>query len=162
MFGIYKGRCDLTKSVIYFQAQKMTFRWNVFMKNLWTHSLLIIPSFLPLSLFRDRLETRGQVNRMLEWEAETLILWPPDAKNWLTGKDPDAGKDWRREKKGNDRGWDGWMATPTRWTWVWVNSGSWWWTGKPGVLQSVGSQRVGHDWATELNWEWDEMKKWSF
>ena len=50
------------------------------------------------------------------------------------------------------RGRDGWMASPTLWTWVWVNSGSWWWTGKPGVLQSMGSQRVGHDWATELKW----------
>ena len=47
---------------------------------------------------------------------------------------------------------DVWMASPTRWTWVWVNSGSWWWTGRPGVLQFMGSQRVGHDWATELNW----------
>ena len=54
--------------------------------------------------------------------------------------------------KGNDRGWDGWMASLTRWTWVWVNSGSWWWTGRPGVLRFMGSQRVGHDWATELNW----------
>jgi len=52
----------------------------------------------------------------------------------------------------DDRGWDGWMASPTRWTWVWVNSGSWWWTGRPGVLWFMGSQRVGHDWATELNW----------
>ena len=52
--------------------------------------------------------------------------------------------------KGDDRGWDGRMASLTRWTWVWVNSGSWWWTGKPGVLQFMGSQRVGHDWATEL------------
>ena len=51
-----------------------------------------------------------------------------------------------------DRGWDGWMASLTWWTWVWVNSGSWWWTGRPGVLRSMGSQRVGHDWATELNW----------
>ena len=51
----------------------------------------------------------------------------------------------------DDRGWDGWMASPTWWTWVWASSGSWWWTGKPGVLQSMGSQRVGHDWATELN-----------
>ena len=50
------------------------------------------------------------------------------------------------------RGWDGWMASPTRWTWVWVNSGSWWWTGRPGMLRFLGSQRVGHDWATELNW----------
>ena len=53
--------------------------------------------------------------------------------------------------EGDDRGWDGWMASPTRWTWVWVNSRSWWWTGKPGVLQSMGSQRVRHNWATELN-----------
>ena len=51
-----------------------------------------------------------------------------------------------------DRGWDGWMASPTRWTWVWVNSRSWWWTGRPGVLQFMGSQRVRHDWASELNW----------
>ena len=54
--------------------------------------------------------------------------------------------------EGDDTGWDGWMASPTGWTWVWVNSGSWWWTGRPGVLQSMGSQRVGHDWATELSW----------
>ena len=54
--------------------------------------------------------------------------------------------------EGDDRGWDGWMASRTRWTWVWVNSGSWWWTGRPGVLPFMGSQRVGHDWATELNW----------
>ena len=54
--------------------------------------------------------------------------------------------------EGDDRGWDGWMASPTQWTWVWVDSRSWWWTVKPGMLQSVGSQRVRHDWATELNW----------
>ena len=54
--------------------------------------------------------------------------------------------------EGDDRGWGGWMASPTRWTWVWVNSGSWWWTGRHGVLRFMGSQRVGHDWATELNW----------
>ena len=52
--------------------------------------------------------------------------------------------------EGDNRGWDGWMASLTRWAWVWVNSGSWWWTGRPGVLRFIGSQRVGHDWATEL------------
>ena len=56
------------------------------------------------------------------------------------------------KREGDDRGWDGWMASLTRWTWVWVNSRSWWWTGRPGVLWFMGSQRVGHDWATELNW----------
>ena len=54
--------------------------------------------------------------------------------------------------EGDGRGWDGWMASLAQWTWVWVDSGSWWWTGKPGMLRFMGSQRVGHDWATELNW----------
>ena len=58
----------------------------------------------------------------------------------------------RRGGEGDNRGWDGWMASLTRWTWVWVNSGSWWWTGRPGVLWFMGSQRVRHDWVTELNW----------
>ena len=60
---------------------------------------------------------------------------------------------WERVKaggEGDNRGWDGWMASQTRWTWVWVNSGSWWWTGRPGVLQSMVRQRAGHGWATEL------------
>ena len=56
-----------------------------------------------------------------------------------------------RRRRG-DRGWDSWMALPTQWTWVWVNSRSWWWTGMPGMLWFMGSQRVRHDWATELNW----------
>ena len=62
---------------------------------------------------------------------------------------------WERLKaggEGDDRGWDGWMASLIQWTWAWVSSRSWWWTRKPGVLQSMGSQRVRHDWATELNW----------
>ena len=62
---------------------------------------------------------------------------------------------WERLKEGgegDDRGGDGWMASPIQWTWVWVNSGSWWWTGRPGVLQSMESQRIGHSWVTELNW----------
>ena len=101
-------------------------------------------------------------------EAETPILWPLHAKSWLIGKDPDAGKDWRREEKrmthlkrswcwerlrageGDDGGWDGWMASPTQWTWVWVDSRSWWWTGRPGMLRFMGSQRVGHDRVTVL------------
>ena len=61
--------------------------------------------------------------------------------------------------EGHDRGWDGWMASLTWWTWVWVNSRSWWWTKRPGVLRFMGSQRVGHDWATDLNWtEWARMR----
>ena len=84
-------------------------------------------------------------------KAETPVLWPPHAKSWLILKDSDAGRDWGQEEKGTT-GWDGWMASLTRWTWIWVNSGSWWWTGRPGVLQFMGSQRVRHDLVTELNW----------
>ena len=85
-------------------------------------------------------------------EAETLVLWPLDGKSWLIWKDPDAGKDWGQRGEGDDSGWDGWMASSTQGTWLWDNSRSWWWTGKPGVLQSMGLHRVWHDWATELNW----------
>ena len=84
-------------------------------------------------------------------EAKIPILWPPHVKSWLIGKNPDAeGLGARGE--GDDRGWDGWMASLTQWTWVWVNSRSWWWTGRPGMLRFSGSQRVKHDWGTELNW----------
>ena len=83
------------------------------------------------------------------WNSNTLATWCEELTHW---KRPWC---WQRLKaggEGDDRGWDGWMASPTQWTWVWVNSRSWGWTGRPGVLQSMGSQRVGQDWATELNW----------
>ena len=82
-------------------------------------------------------------------EPETPILWPPDEKTHL--KRPWC---WERLRvgEGGERGWDGWMASVTQWTWVWVSSRNWWWTRKPGVLQSMGSQRIKHDWVTELNW----------
>ena len=84
-------------------------------------------------------------------EAEVPILWPPDVKlmHW---KRPWCWERLRAGGEGGTRGWDGWMALLTQWTWVWVNSRSWWWTGRPGLLQSMGSQRIGHHWATELNW----------
>ena len=87
-----------------------------------------------------------------DFEAETPVLWPPDTKNWLTRKKPWCWERLKAEGEGDDRRWDSWMASLTQWTWVWVSSGSWWWTGRPGVLQSMGSQRVRHNWATELNW----------
>ena len=68
-------------------------------------------------------------------KAETPILWPPDVKNWLIGKDPDAGKDWRWEEKGTTE-WDVWMASLTQWTWVWANSGSWFWVWNFEKLQT--------------------------
>ena len=86
-------------------------------------------------------------------EAETPILWPPDANSWLIRKDPDAGKDWEQEEKGMTEDND-WMASPTQWTWVWVDSGSWCWTGRPGVLRFMGlqSQTRLSDWT-----EWTFM-----
>ena len=94
-------------------------------------------------------------------EAETPRLWPRHVKSWLTGKDPDAGRDWGQEENGKTEdemvGWhyrlDGYE--------FWVNSGSWWWTGRPGVLRFMGSQRVRHGWATELNWTERVWQKWT-
>ena len=83
------------------------------------------------------------------WNSNTLTTWWKEPTHW---KRPWC---WQRLKAGGergDRGWDGWMASPKQWTRVWVNSGSWWRTGKPGMLKSMGSQRVGHDWVAELNW----------
>ena len=81
-------------------------------------------------------------------KAEAPMLWPLYAKSRLMGKDPDAGKE-KAGGKGDERGWDGWMASPTQRTRVWANSKRLWRTGKPTVLQFMGLQRVGHDWATE-------------
>ena len=89
-------------------------------------------------------------------EAETPKLWPPDAKRFLIWKDPDAGKDWRWEVgEGDSRGWDSWMASPTQWIWVWVSSGSWWWTEKP-VCCSPWSRKKWDmtEWLTELKWSY--------
>ena len=92
---------------------------------------------------------------MLNWNFNTLATWYEELtylkRPWC----------WERLKaggEGDDRRWDSWMVSPTQWTWVWVNSSSWWWTGSPGMLQSMGLQRVGHGWATQLNsilkWTW--------
>ena len=83
-------------------------------------------------------------------KAVTLVFWPAHVEIWLTGKESDAGTDWGHEEKCWGR--DGWMASPTRWTWIWVKSESRWWTERPGVLWFMLSQRVGHEWVTELNW----------
>ena len=84
------------------------------------------------------------------WNSNTLATWCEELTHWKRLRC------WERLRAGGegvDRGSDGWMASPTQWTWVWVNSRSWWWTGKPAVLQSMGSQRVRHDWGTELPWK---------
>ena len=90
-------------------------------------------------IFIGRTDAEPETNTLVSWCEELTHLKSP----WC----------WERLKEGgegDEGGWDGWMASPTRWTWVWASSGSWWWTGRPGVLQSMGSQRVRQDWATEL------------
>ena len=83
------------------------------------------------------------------WNSSTLATSCEELTHW---KRLWCWEGLRAGGEGDDRGWDGWMASWTRWTWVWVNSGRRWWTGRPDVLRFMGSQRVGHDWATELNW----------
>ena len=148
-----EGRCIMksdggryiggTKSKSYFNGSNS---WVVLEKTL--ESPLDFKEFQPVHSEGDQpWDFFGRNNA----KAETPVLWPPHAKSWLTGRL------WCWEGlgaggEGDDRGWDGWMASLTLWTWVCVNSGSWWWKGRPGVLWFTGSQRVGHDWATELNW----------
>ena len=86
---------------------------------------------------------------MLKLKLQYLATRCEELSHW---KRPWCWERLKAEGEGDDRGWDGWMASPTRWTWVWASSRSWWWTGKPGMVQSMGLQRVGHNWATELNW----------
>ena len=81
------------------------------------------------------------------WNSNTLATSCEELTHW---KRPWCWEGFGAGGEGDDRGWDGWMASPTRWTRIWVNSGNWWWTGRPGMLHFMGSQRVGHDWATEL------------
>ena len=84
-----------------------------------------------------------------ETNSSTLATWWEELTHW---KRPWCWKIEGKGGEGEDKGWDGWMASPTQWTWVWASSGSWQWTGKPGLLLSMGLQRVRHDWVTELKW----------
>ena len=131
---------------------------NWLLKN-WCFWTVVLEKTLESSLDNKKIQLvnpKGNQSWILtvrtDVEAETPILWPPDAKSWLIWKRPWHWGSLKAGGEGDDRGWDGWMASPTQWTWVWVNSRSWWWTGRPGMLQSTGSQRVRHNWATEQNW----------
>ena len=92
------------------------------------------------------------------WSSNTLATWCEELTHL---KRPWCWKRLRAGGEGDDR-WDGWMTSLNQWTWVWVNSRSWWWTGRPGVLWSMGLQRVGHDWVTELNWTFPFLPCFSF
>ena len=86
---------------------------------------------------------------MLKLKLQSLATWCEELTHW---KRPWRCQRLKAGREGDNRGRDGCMASPTQWTWVWVNSGSWWWTGRPVVLQFMGLQRIRHDWVTELNW----------
>ena len=92
---------------------------------------------------------------MLKLKLQHLATWCEELTRW---KRPWCWERLRAGREGDDRGWDGWMTSLTRWTWVWVDAGSWWWTRRPGVLRFMGSQRVGHNLATELNWLWLSLR----
>ena len=113
-------------------------------QNIQIQSSLQIPELFLFLLFKSCGKQQDWT-----WRSNTLATWCEELTHlkipWC----------WERLKAGGEgdgREWDGWMASPTQWTWVWVSSGSRWWTGKPGVLQSMGWQRVGYDWVTGLNW----------
>ena len=93
---------------------------------------------------------------MLKWNSNTLATWCKELTHW---KRPWCWETVKAGGEGDERGWDGWMASPSGWTWVWVGSGGWWWTGNPGMLQSMESQRVGRDSVSQLNqstsYKWD-------
>ena len=147
--------------VLEFQLQHQSFQW-IFRTDFFQDGLVGSPCSPRDSLESSPTSQFKSINSsalgFLYSPTLTSILWPPHAKSWFIGKD----SCWEGlvAGEGDDRGWDGWMASLTWWTRVWVNSGSWRWTGKSGVLRFMGSQRVRHNWATELNWtELGEKKK---
>ena len=125
-------------------TEKKAERWRIYAFELWCWSRLFR---VPWTARRSNPSILKETSTECSLEGLMLKLkLQYFAKSWLIGEDPDAGR------RGDDRGWDDWIASPTWWIGVWVNSRSWWWTGRPGVLRFTRSQRVGHDWVTELNW----------
>ena len=154
------AKVHLVKAMVFSSSHGWMWEWNHkegwMLKN-WCFWTVVLEKALesPLDCRIKLVTPKGNQSWIFiggtDAEAETPILWPPGVKNWLIEKTLMLLKIEGRRIR-DDRGWDGWMPSLTRWTWVWASSGSWWWTGKPGILQSMMSQRVGHDWATELNW----------
>ena len=135
--------------------------WRIDAFELWCwRKLLRVPWTTRRSILKETLKEIQSILEEIspEYSLEGLMLklklkyFGHQCKELTHWKRPWCWKRLKAGGEGDDREWDGWMASPTQWTWVWVNSGSWWWTGRPGVVQFMGSQRVRHDWATELNW----------
>ena len=133
--------------------------WVSLSITLGTESLASTVGAEPFHLYSQQETLRESQAQKGSQRAPRICLYLFEREKWIwemklinSGFRPWCWERLRAGGEGDDRGWDGWMASPTWWTWVWVDSGSWWWTGRPGVLQFMRSQRVGHDWATELNW----------
>ena len=128
--------------------------WTVVLENSW-ESLGLQGDLTSPSWRRSVLSVHWK-DWCWSWNSRTLATSCEELTHW---KRPWCWEGLGAGGEGDDRGWDGWIASPTRGTWVWVNSRSWRWTGRPGVLWFMGSQRVGHDWVTELNWSEKKKKK---
>ena len=145
----------LNSAVLMYGCESWTVKkaecWKIDASELWWWRLLRVPwtarrsNQSILKEISPRCSLEGL--RCWSWNSNT---WATSCKELTHWKRPWCWEGLGAGGEGNDRGWDGWMASPTRWAWVWVNSGGWWWTGRPSVLWFMGSQRVGHDWATEL------------
>ena len=122
--------------------------WTVVLENILEHPL-DCKDIKPLNPKENQVLNIHWKEWFWSWSSNNLATWYEELTHW---KRPQCWERLRAGGEGDDREWDTWMALSTWWTWVWVDSGSWWWTGRPGVLWFMGSQRVGHNWATELNW----------
>ena len=131
----------------------MTERWKIDAFELWCwRRLLRVPWTARRSnqfILKEISPGCSLKGLIWSWNSSILAISCEELTHW---ERPWCLEGLRAGGEGDDRGWDGWMASLTRWAWVWVNSGSWWWTGRPGVLRFMGSPRVGYDCATELNW----------
>ena len=129
--------------------------WRIDVFELWCWRRLLR---VPWTTRRSKQSILNEINPGVHWKnwcwswnSKTVATW---CKELTRQKRPWCWERLKAEADGDDRGWDGWMASPILWRWVWASSGRWWWMGKPGMLQSVGLQRVGHNWATEVMYKW--------
>ena len=120
-------------------------RWQIDALELWCWRRLLR---VPWTARRSNQSFLKEMSPGFSFLSSTLATSCEELTHW---KNLWCWEELEAEREGDNRGWDGWMASPTQWTWVWVNSGSWWRKGRAGMLRFMGSQRVGHDWVTELN-----------
>ena len=139
--------------VVMYRCESWTIKqaecWRIDTFKLWCWRRLLRVPWTARRCYRKSVLNSHLNDRCWSWNSNTLATWREELthlkRSWCWERLTAGGE-------GDNRGWDGWMASPTQWRWVWVNSVSWWWTGRLGMLWSMGSQRVGHDWVTELKW----------